>query len=836
MLTRAALRDLVLDSMALWDVSGTANWEADELRLRTSRGLAAAVWSAEAAQRPSRWFLREDSGRTRPALSILGFLAALRGALSATPARLRLRIAPEVTAVPRTHAMPEHGRIPVLVVTGALGSGKTTLIARMLRDPRYSRTAVVVNEFGAVGLDHALVANSTETLVQLATGCLCCAVRGDLLETLLDLDRRRRAGEIAFDRVVIETSGLADPAPILHGLLTEPAVVASFAVRGVLTLVDALHGAAALAELVEAQYQMALADRILFTKTDVAPVPGELRTSIAALNPGAILHEAAHGAVEPEWLFAPGALPQLPAMGRFSTAAHTPGIGSLVVTPALPVPGAALGLFLQALAEQAGHRLLRAKGLLEIAEQPGRPALLHGVRHVFEPPFWLDGWPVGERRSFLVLIGQALPPRWPARLLAAIIAEVDDESASRRAERQAALPSPNQESSMTIHPTAAIGRRTLGRLTAGVALGLAAPAIVARAQPAVLRLSNIQPITGPSAAYGWRARDGAQLAVDEINARGLQIGGTTYRLDLVLQDMANDPQQAVTLLRQAASDQSIVAVIGPTNSVGYVPCVPAVGQLQIPMVGSGSGAPIKQWNPWSFRVNPVSGTAIPALLRKVHDKVGFKRLAVIYDQTQDGQAGDAQVCKAQAKAPGYEIVAFEAFRAGDQDFSAQLATIRVAKADALFVAAATGDGVKVATQVRELGLTMPMMTGFGSFHDPVYWDGTRGIIKGCFTWLAQDLASPSPGVKHFMDSYQQKFKQEATSFATYGADAVSAIVDAAQKAGSVSRAKLQEALATLDVTTPIGTHLTFRNPPDGENNTPTVVAIEITGRGTYAAL
>jgi branched-chain amino acid transport system substrate-binding protein len=144
--------------------------------------------------------------------------------------------------------------------------------------------------------------------------------------------------------------------------------------------------------------------------------------------------------------------------------------------------------------------------------------------------------------------------------------------------------------------------------------------------------------------------------------------------------------------------------------------------------------------------------------------------------------------------------------------------------------------VKAATQVRELGIDVPLMTGFGSFQDPVYWDGTHGVIKGCYTWLAQDLASPSPAVKTFMDSYLQKFKQEATSFATYGADAVSAIAAAAVKAGGISRAKLQEALASLETTTPIGTHLTFKNTPNGENNTPTVVAIEITGRGTYTAL
>jgi branched-chain amino acid transport system substrate-binding protein len=386
------------------------------------------------------------------------------------------------------------------------------------------------------------------------------------------------------------------------------------------------------------------------------------------------------------------------------------------------------------------------------------------------------------------------------------------------------------------HDQLSLSRRALGRLAAGTGIGLAAPAIIARAQPAALRLSSIQAITGPSAAYGWRARDGAQLTADQINATGLKVGGTTYRLEIVVQDMANDPQQAITLLRQAASDSTIAGVIGPSNSVGFVPILPAAGQLQMPMVGAGSGAAIKQWNKWSFRANPVSATAIPVLLRKVHEKVAFKRLAVVYDQTQDGQAADARVCKAMAGQLSYEVVAFEAFRAGDQDFSAQLATVRSVRPDAVFLAAATGDGVKVASQVRELGIMAPMMTGFGSFQDTVYWDGTQGDIKGGFTWLAQDLASPSPGVKSFMDGYRKNFHQEATSFATYGADAVSALAGAIQKAGSTARAEVQKALASLDVTTPIGTHLTFQNPPDGENKTPTVVVIEITGRGTYTTL
>lgn len=317
-----------------------------------------------------------------------------------------------------------------------------------------------------------------------------------------------------------------------------------------------------------------------------------------------------------------------------------------------------------------------------------------------------------------------------------------------------------------------VSRRGLGLFAAGTAIGLAMPPTIGRAQPAALRITSIQPTTGPSSPYGWRARDGAQLVTDDINAAGLSIGGTTYHLDVRTEDMANDPQQAITLLRQAASNPDILAVIGPSNSVGYVPSVPAAGQLEIPLVGAGSGAPVKQWNIWSYRVNPVSDTAIPVLLRKVHAQVPFKRLGVIYDQTQDGQAGDAQVCKLLAQELSYEVVAFEAFRAGDQDFSAQLATIRSRKPDALFVAAATGDGVKVSSQIREAGFTVPMMTGFGSFQDPVYWDGTHGEIKGCYTWLAQDLASPTPLVKSFVDRYKAKFSQEATSFSTYGADAL----------------------------------------------------------------
>src|SRR5215831_19780178 len=151
--------------------------------------------------------------------------------------------------------LPPHAMIPVAIVTGFLGSGKTTLISRILRDPAFARTAVIVNEFGEIGLDHELIASSDETLLALTTGCLCCAVRSDLVATLLDLQRRREVGEIGYERVLIETSGLADPAPILHALMTDRDLATDHVIDGVTTVVDTLHGEATLDRSPEARRQ-----------------------------------------------------------------------------------------------------------------------------------------------------------------------------------------------------------------------------------------------------------------------------------------------------------------------------------------------------------------------------------------------------------------------------------------------------------------------------------------------------------------------------------------------------------------------------------------------------
>jgi branched-chain amino acid transport system substrate-binding protein len=382
-------------------------------------------------------------------------------------------------------------------------------------------------------------------------------------------------------------------------------------------------------------------------------------------------------------------------------------------------------------------------------------------------------------------------------------------------------------------------RRQFVAAVAGTAALPMAPAIVRGQSASTIKFGHIQPLTGPSAAYGIRARDGALIAVEEVNAAGgwTDAQGQKHQLEMLIGDMANDPKQAITLFRQYAADSQMLASIGPTNSVGYVPLVPVAGQMKFPLIGNGSGAPIKEWNAYSYRVNPVSSVAVPILVEKVVSKLKVKRLAVIYDQTQDAQAGDAEVCKHLAAKLGYEVVAFEAFRANDQDFSPQIAKIRSLRPDAIYVAAATGDGIKVVSQIRESGIDKPLVTGFGSFQDPVYWDGTKGAVKGDFTWLAQDLSAPTTQLKPFLEKYNARFpQQEATSFSTFGYDSVMTLVEALKKAGAADRDKLSATLANLDFTTPIGSRITFKNPPDGNNVNPSVVAVQITGRGTYVAV
>ncbi|HEY4922713.1 MAG TPA: GTP-binding protein [Xanthobacteraceae bacterium] len=331
--------------------------------------------------------------------------------------------------------------IPVSVLTGFLGSGKTTLLGHLLRQPELSRAAVIINEFGEIGLDHELVERSDDTVIALTTGCLCCKVRSDLTQTLHDLLRRRDAGALAFDHIVIETSGLADPAPILHALMTDANLAERVTLGSVVTTVDAVAGEATLDREDVSRKQAAVADRIVLTKLDLAGgEPTALRQRIAALNPAAPTLRAVRGRIDAAGLFAAAlskprhvAGPEIDAWlgdaAAHGHAHHDAEIASYAVVRVAPIRAVALTLFLETLAEHCGADLLRLKGIVNIAESPARPAVIHGVQHVFHAPAWLERWPSADRTSRMVFITRRIPRRWIEALLDAIGAEVAGVSA-----------------------------------------------------------------------------------------------------------------------------------------------------------------------------------------------------------------------------------------------------------------------------------------------------------------------------------------------------------------------------------------------------------------------
>jgi G3E family GTPase len=340
--------------------------------------------------------------------------------------------------------------IPVTVLTGFLGSGKTTLLAHLLRHPEFSRTAVLINEFGEIGLDHELVEASDDSFVALATGCLCCKTRNDIAATLADLLARHDRGEVsAFDRVMIETSGLADPAPILQTLMTDAAIAGRLALGRVVTTVDAVNGAATLAREEICAKQIAFADRLVLTKSDLAgAIAPALRDRLRALNAEAPLIAAHHGRLDPRRLFDAGqhdpngksADPRAWPGDEIGAAEHFPDrhdaeITTYALVRETPIRAVALTLFLEALAEHCGADLLRLKGIVQIAECPERPAVLHGVQHVFHAPDWLARWPSHDRRSRIVLITRRIPQAWVEALLAALeweVGEVESNNLGRR--------------------------------------------------------------------------------------------------------------------------------------------------------------------------------------------------------------------------------------------------------------------------------------------------------------------------------------------------------------------------------------------------------------------
>jgi G3E family GTPase len=347
--------------------------------------------------------------------------------------------------------------IGVLVLTGFLGSGKTTLLRHLLGQPQFSRTAVIINEFGEIGLDHDLVEASADSFIQLATGCLCCKVRSDLVETLDDMLQRRDRGAVPpFTRVVIETSGLADPAPILQTLMTDTSIAGRLVPGGVVTTVDAMNGADTLRREEISIKQVALADRLVLTKSDLAGAARRLVLGrLAELNATAPVAIARHGRIDPR-LFAAGLFdpraklldinksfginksPEVnswPGEGARGNGhlhgRHDTDIQTFAIVRTEPIRAVALTLFLETLAEHCGADLLRLKGIVDVMESPERPVVIHGVQHVFHPPAWLPRWPSEDRRSRIVLITRGVPREWVEILFDALAAEVAAVCAGR---------------------------------------------------------------------------------------------------------------------------------------------------------------------------------------------------------------------------------------------------------------------------------------------------------------------------------------------------------------------------------------------------------------------
>jgi G3E family GTPase len=342
-------------------------------------------------------------------------------------------------------------RVPVTLVTGFLGSGKTTLINAALRSPDLNSTVVVVNEFGEVGLDQKLFARSSDTVVILENGCLCCTVRGDLVGTLNSLFHSRQAGEIPwFDNVVIETSGLAEPGPVLQAFLSEPTLDGLYRVASVVALVDAVNWASTAEAHEESVRQVALADQVRITKLDLfggerEAVAGAIRGDLRRINPSATIAEvefaseavakllvskgfdAADPSADPRpWLNLPAYQPtdahdhnhddhDQERHHDHDHHDHThnhlsdKGIESFVLTRDKPLSRDEAQFLLEGIAGNLGAGLLRVKGLVNIAEEPGRPAVIQGAQHLLHTMTWLDRWPDDDHRTRIVFITQGIP-------------------------------------------------------------------------------------------------------------------------------------------------------------------------------------------------------------------------------------------------------------------------------------------------------------------------------------------------------------------------------------------------------------------------------------------
>lgn len=298
---------------------------------------------------------------------------------------------------------------PVTIVTGFLGSGKTTLLSRLLVDPGLKNTAVLVNEFGDVGLDHHLLRRVDERTVLLGGGCVCCATRRDLVDALVGLSSMAEKGEIpALDRIVVETTGLADPAPILYTIFTDSVLQHHFEVDLVLATVDAVNGDLHLDRNPESVKQVAAADKIVVTKTDIAR-PGtaeRLMSRLHSINPSAGIIRSAFGDANPGELLGAASARRADTEFPAFEPHGTNGTQTVSLTFDGPVDWAAFGIWLSMLLHSRGEDVLRVKGLLDVGEEG--PVILNGVQHIIHPPKHLDEWPDEDRRSRVIFIARGI--------------------------------------------------------------------------------------------------------------------------------------------------------------------------------------------------------------------------------------------------------------------------------------------------------------------------------------------------------------------------------------------------------------------------------------------
>ena len=330
---------------------------------------------------------------------------------------------PDASPFGRRQRRARGARIPVTVVTGFLGSGKTTLIRELLRRPEGANTAIVINEYGEIGIDDALLRTSSDATVLLGNGCLCCTVRTDLQESLRALFADRARGAVpSFERVIIETSGLADPGPVLQTFASDRALGEEFHLQSLVTVVDAVNGAANLDRMPEARHQAALADRIVLSKTDAADAAAidRLTAHLREFSAAPVM-AASHGAIDPGFLLdeAPDLAARLAAHHHDHAHAHSDGIDSFPLFFDAPLPWPVFEQVMAVLTALRGPDLLRVKGLVAVRGCKG-PVVLHAVQHVAHRPIELENWPDGDRRSRLVFITRNLPQEAVEQLFRAV--------------------------------------------------------------------------------------------------------------------------------------------------------------------------------------------------------------------------------------------------------------------------------------------------------------------------------------------------------------------------------------------------------------------------------